>query len=49
MNADPHWGYIVAAYAIAFVTVGGAIWRIAGEHRRLIAELARFKDQGEDS
>ena len=48
MNADPHWGYIVAAYAIAFLCVGGAIWRIVGEHQRLMAELARFKDQGED-
>ena len=48
MNADPHWGYIVAAYTIAFVCVGGAIWRIVGEHRRLVAELSRFKDQGED-
>ena len=48
MNADPHWGYIVAAYAIAFFAVGGAIWRIVGEHRRLVAELSRFNDQGED-
>jgi heme exporter protein CcmD len=49
VNGDPHWGYIVTAYVITFVTVGGAIWRIVGEHRRLTAELARLKDQGDES
>ena len=49
MNADPHWGYIIAAYAITFVSVTGAVWRIVGEHRRLTAELSRFTDQGEDA
>jgi heme exporter protein CcmD len=46
VNADAHWGYIAAAYLATFVSVGVLVWRIVGEHRRLTAELSRFKDDG---
>jgi len=49
VSGDAHWGYIVAAYAVTFVTVGAVVWRIVGEHRRLLAELSRVKSDGEEA
>jgi heme exporter protein CcmD len=42
-----HWTYIALAYGATFAIVGGLVWRIVGEHRRLHAELARFEKDGE--
>jgi heme exporter protein CcmD len=49
MSGDAHWGYIVSAYAATFVLVGGVAWRIVSEHKRLLADLARFSDQGDEA
>jgi len=38
---DPHLGFIVAAYAIAAVTIGAMIGWVVLDSRRLNAELAR--------
>jgi heme exporter protein CcmD len=41
MMADPHIGFIVAAYAIAALTIGAMIAWVVLDGRRLNAELAR--------
>lgn len=40
-------GYIFAAYAIAFVAIGGAIGAIVLRHRALKRALARFPESGQ--
>lgn len=42
-----HAGFILLAYAITFVTIGGMAVRIVLEHRRLRAELERFGAKGQ--
>ncbi len=50
MTEDAHWPYILLAYAVTFLVVGGMSWRIMREHRRLLAELAELRDRdGEDA
>jgi heme exporter protein CcmD len=39
--SDPHIGFIVAAYAIAVLTIGAMIGWVVLDSRRLNAELAR--------
>ena len=39
--SDPHIGFIVAAYAVAAVTIGAMIGWVVLDSRRLNAELAR--------
>jgi heme exporter protein CcmD len=41
MMADPHLGFIVAAYAVAALTLGAMIGWVVLDGRRLNAELAR--------
>ena len=38
---DPHIGFIVAAYAVAALTIGAMIGWVVLDARRLNAELAR--------
>ena len=38
---DPHIGFIVAAYAVAALTIGAMIGWVIVDGRRLTAELAR--------
>ena len=47
MNENPHWLYIALAYGATFAILGFTAWRIFSEHRRLTAELAELKDNGE--
>lgn len=47
MNESAHWTYIALAYGATFAIVGALIWRIVGEYRRLLAELARFENDRE--
>ncbi|HEY1779207.1 MAG TPA: heme exporter protein CcmD [Roseiarcus sp.] len=39
--SDPHLGFIIAAYAVAAVTIGAMIGWVVLDSRRLNAELAR--------
>ena len=39
MMADPHIGFIVAAYAVAAATIGAMIAYVALDYRRLSAHL----------
>jgi heme exporter protein CcmD len=39
--ADPHLGFIVAAYVVAALTIGAMIGWVVLDARRLNAELAR--------
>ncbi len=48
MNDEAHWSYIVLAYGFTFAVVAAVTWRIVGEHRRLLTELARMQDDGGD-
>jgi heme exporter protein CcmD len=41
MMADPHLGFIVAAYAVAALTIGAMIAWVVLDSRRLNTELAR--------
>ncbi len=41
MMGDPHIGFIIAAYAVAALTIGAMIGWVALDSRRLNAELAR--------
>ena len=41
MMGDPHLGFIVAAYAVAALTIGAMIAWVVLDSRRLNAELAR--------
>jgi heme exporter protein D len=43
-----HATYVAAAYAIAFLTIGGMATRILLDYRRLKAELARLGGRDED-
>ncbi|WP_363350664.1 heme exporter protein CcmD [Methylocystis echinoides] len=43
-----HASYVAAAYAIAFLTIGGMAARIILDYRRLKAELARFTARDQD-
>lgn len=47
MTDSSHWTYIALAYGATFAIVGVLIWRIVGEYWRLLAELARFENDGE--
>jgi heme exporter protein CcmD len=47
MTADPHFGFVVAAYAIAFVIVAAMILVILRDYRTLRHDLARFPNRGE--
>ncbi len=51
MSDDAHWSYIVLAYGVTFAVVGVMTWRIMREHRRLLAELSRLRnnDIGDDA
>jgi len=40
MSHDPHFGFVVAAYAIAFVIVAGMIVTILADYMRLKQALA---------
>ena len=40
MSHDPHFGFVVAAYAIAFVIVAGMIVTILADYMRLKLALA---------
>ncbi len=46
MSADPHWIYVLLAYGATFAILGAVVFKIVREHARLLAELARFKDDG---
>jgi heme exporter protein CcmD len=39
MMADPHIGFVVAAYAIAAAVIGAMIAYVLADYRRLSAEL----------
>ena len=39
--ADPHLGFIIAAYVVAALTIGAMIGWVVLDGRRLNAELAR--------
>ncbi|MGO9673307.1 MAG: heme exporter protein CcmD [Methylocella sp.] len=47
MTADPHIGFVVAAYAIAFIIVAAMIFVIMRDYRTLRRDLARFPGRGE--
>ncbi|BDV32626.1 heme exporter protein CcmD [Methylocystis iwaonis] len=42
-----HQTFVAIAYAIAFLTIGGAAARIILDYRRLKGELARFGAKGQ--
>ena len=51
MSHDPHFGFVVAAYARAFVIVAGMIVTILADYRRLkqaLSALSRGTHQGSD-
>ena len=39
MMADPHIGFVIAAYTIAAATIGAMIASVVVDHRRLTADL----------
>jgi heme exporter protein CcmD len=39
MMADPHIGFVIAAYAVAAATIGAMIASVVVDHRRLTADL----------
>ena len=41
-----HAGYILAAYAAAFMVIGALVVRALVEHRSLKAALARLEERG---
>lgn len=47
MTADPHMGFVIAAYAIAFVIVAAMIFVILRDYGTLKRDLARFPARGE--
>ena len=47
MTADPHMGFVVAAYAIALAVVAAMIFVILRDYRTLKRDLARFPARGE--
>jgi len=51
MSHDPHFGFVVAAYALAFVIVAGMIVTILADYMRLkqaLASLSRGARQDSD-
>ena len=51
MSHDPHFGFVVAAYAIAFVIVAGMIVTILADYMRLkqaLSALSRGTRQNPD-
>jgi heme exporter protein CcmD len=41
MMADPHIGFVIAAYSVAAVVLAGMIGSIVLDYRRLNADLAK--------
>jgi heme exporter protein CcmD len=51
MTHDPHFGFVVAAYAFAFVVLAGMIVTILADYRRLklaLSALSRGTRQDSD-
>lgn len=48
MVHDSHFGFIVAAYVVAFVVIGLMIAMIVSDHRALRKALERFGPRGSD-
>ncbi|MGH6811755.1 MAG: heme exporter protein CcmD [Methylocella sp.] len=51
MSHDPHFGFVVAAYALAFVIVAGMIVTILADYMRLkqaLSSLSRGTSQDSD-
>ncbi len=46
MSHDPHFGFVVAAYVLALVVIGGMIAAIAFDYHRLKRELAVIESLG---
>ena len=46
MTADPHFGFVVAAYAIAFVIVAGMIFVTLRDYSELKRALALVAGRG---
>jgi heme exporter protein D len=44
--SEQHWLFVVIAYAVAFVSIGGVAFKILLDHQRLRDELARFDGGG---
>jgi len=42
MTADPHFGFVIVAYAIAFVIIAGMILAILRDYSTLRQALSRF-------
>jgi heme exporter protein D len=47
VTADPHFGFVIAAYAIAFVIVAAMIFVILRDYWALRRDLGRFPVRGE--
>ncbi|VFU08693.1 heme exporter protein CcmD [Methylocella tundrae] len=47
MTADPHFGFIVAAYGVGFVVIAGMIFAILRDYFTLKRALSRFPQRGE--
>jgi heme exporter protein D len=47
MTGDPHFGFVVAAYAIGFIIIAGMIFAILRDYFALRRALARFPGRGE--
>ncbi len=45
--SDPHFGFVVAAYALGFVIVGAMIIAILRDYFTLKRALSRFPGRGE--
>ncbi len=48
MSHDPHFGFVVAAYALAFVIVAGMIVTILADYMRLKQALASLSQTSQD-
>lgn len=52
MMTDTHWGFIIAAYLVAALVIGGMTLKILIEHRslkKLVGELGRTNSPREDA
>jgi heme exporter protein CcmD len=47
MTADPHFGFVIAAYGIGFFIIAGMIFAILRDYFALRRALARFPGRGE--
>jgi heme exporter protein CcmD len=47
MSHNPHFAFVVAAYALAMAVIGGMIAAIAFDYRRLKRELALVESLGQ--